>query len=229
MVALVVLLVAPPLLVGFGRAAAWFDTLLSIVLLVAILSMAYERRQRIVVLVLGAPTIVASLGSHGLTGTAGSTASLGGHLCAVVFLFVAVGFVLRMLLRAKRITVDSLFGAVCGYLLLGVAWGVLYGAVETIRPGSFNTTALGQSADDPPRETYGLLYYSFVTLTTLGYGDVTPATPPSRTLSWVEAVTGQFYVAIVVAGLVSVLVTQAIAGRDPRQRDPRDDDRETPG
>ena len=53
-----------------------------------------------------------------------------------------------------------------------------------------------------------LTYFSFVTLTTVGYGDISPVSPAARTLAWVEAVTGQFYLAVIVAGLVSVLVAK---------------------
>jgi voltage-gated potassium channel Kch len=56
----------------------------------------------------------------------------------------------------------------------------------------------------------GLSYFSFITLATVGYGDVTPATPLTRTLAWLEAITGQFYLAVLVAGLVGFKVTQAL-------------------
>ena len=54
-----------------------------------------------------------------------------------------------------------------------------------------------------------LTYYSFVTLTTVGYGDISPVSPATRTLAWMEAITGQFYLAVIVAGLVSVLAAKA--------------------
>jgi len=53
-----------------------------------------------------------------------------------------------------------------------------------------------------------LTYYSFVTLTTVGYGDISPVSPATRTLAWMEAITGQFYLAVIVAGLVSVLAAR---------------------
>jgi hypothetical protein len=53
-----------------------------------------------------------------------------------------------------------------------------------------------------------LTYYSFVTLTTVGYGDINPVSPATRTLAWMEAVTGQFYLAVIVAGLVSLLAAK---------------------
>lgn len=56
------------------------------------------------------------------------------------------------------------------------------------------------------------VYYSFVTLTTLGFGDITPVSPAARTLSWLEAVVGQFYIATLVAGIVSVLTAKAVRG-----------------
>jgi voltage-gated potassium channel len=101
----------------------------------------------------------------------------------------------------------------CGYLLLGIIWGLLYSAVETASPGSFSLPSPKDTdavAARPDRGT--LTYYSVITLTTVGYGDVTPTTPLARTLAWMEAVTGQFYLAVLVAGLVGFKVTQALKG-----------------
>jgi voltage-gated potassium channel len=64
------------------------------------------------------------------------------------------------------------------------------------------------------------MYYSFVTLTTVGYGDVTPISPTTRTFAWIEAITGQFYLAIIVAGLVSMLVAKTNQPWRSEQDDP---------
>jgi hypothetical protein len=99
---------------------------------------------------------------------------------------------------------------VCGYLLLGIIWSLLYSAVETVSPGSFAVPVRGESAVvNQPLDRGILGYYSFITLATVGYGDVTPTTTLARTLAWMEAITGQLYLAILVAGLVGFKVTQA--------------------
>lgn len=95
--------------------------------------------------------------------------------------------------------------------LLGLIWSVLYSAVELTFPGSFRLPAsedMGVTVASPSRSD--LSYFSFITLATVGYGDVTPATPLARTLAWVEAIVGQFYLAVLVAGLVGFKITQAM-------------------
>jgi len=111
------------------------------------------------------------------------------------------------LFRARSLTFDSIYGAVCGYLFLGLAWAMSYSMIESIQPGSFQISqSLRTAGDSSPQHV--LTYYSFVTLTTVGYGDVTPISPVTRTFAWMEAITGQFYLAIIVAGLVSMLVAR---------------------
>lgn len=87
----------------------------------------------------------------------------------------------------------------------------MYHAVETAAPGSFDMPAGGVAKVATARPDRGVLsYLSFITLATVGYGDVTPTTPLTRTLAWLEAITGQFYLAVLVAGLVGFKVTQAL-------------------
>ncbi len=111
----------------------------------------------------------------------------------------------------NRVSGDAIFGAVCGYLLLGIIWSLLYGAAETASPGSFVTAPpKGEDVAAVRLHRDDLSYFSFITLATVGYGDVTPTTPLARMLAWTEAITGQFYLAILVAGLVGYKVTQAL-------------------
>lgn len=106
-------------------------------------------------------------------------------------------------------SIDSLFGAVCAYLLIGVAWGTAYSLAEAARPGSFYADDETSAAihDESLREPV-LIYYSFITLTTVGYGDITPASSAARTLTWLEGMTGQFYIGVLVAALVGLRITQ---------------------
>src|SRR5688500_9274387 len=117
------------------------------------------------------------------------------------------------LFNARALTGDSIYGAVCGYLFLGLAWAMLYSMIEAVQPGSFQISESLRAASTFPRPQV-LTYYSFVTLTTVGYGDVTPLSPMTRTFAWIEAISGQFYLAIIVAGLVTVLA----ASTKERQR-----------
>ena len=209
LVILVFLLAGPPLLLGFSLSAAWFDGLMALLLVAAILSLCFERRQRLFVLLLGIPTVLLSLGGHALPGEASAPVLLAGQVCEVLFLFGASALIVRSLFSADALTFDSVLGAVYGYLFLGLGWAVLYSLVEGFRPGSFEISPKLVTGGEVARPLpHVLTYFSFVTLTTVGYGDISPVSPATRTLAWMEAITGQFYLAVIVAGLVSVLVAK---------------------
>src|SRR4051794_33027908 len=89
LVILAALLAGPPILLGFGLSAAWFDGLLALLLVAAILSFCFERHQRLFALLLGIPTVLLSVGGHALPGEASAPVLLAGHLCVVLFLFGA--------------------------------------------------------------------------------------------------------------------------------------------
>ena len=108
-----------------------------------------------------------------------------------------------MLARADgRWGVDAnrLTGAVCVYLLLGVSIGLLNILVYKFAPDAFR----GLSGDSTQWHGLDLLYYSFVTMTTLGYGDITPVAPMAKALAYLAAVVGQLYVAILIGALVGL-------------------------
>jgi hypothetical protein len=112
--------------------------------------------------------------------------------------------ILREVLGRSQVDRDTIFGAVCAYFLVGICWSGIYGFVEQVRPGSliFPEAANGQPEAARPEM---ILYFSFVTLATLGYGDILPAVPTTRVLAWLEAVFGQFYIAVLVARLVGLV------------------------
>ncbi len=148
--------------------------------------------------------------SRVLGGFVGWLSLIAAYSLAVCFFVYALYGILRAILT-KRASGDAIFGLICGYLLLGIIWSVLYCAVETASPGSFAAAgAKDVNAATEPMDRGVLNYYSFITLATVGYGDVTPTTPLARTLAWTEAITGQFYLAVLVAGLVGLKVSQAM-------------------
>lgn len=97
-----------------------------------------------------------------------------------------------------RVDFNSLVGAFCVYLLLGVMWSLFYCASFILGWGAFSGINDAQGLEVFP----DLVYFSFVTLASLGYGDIFPVGELTRTLAYLEAVTGQFYLAVMVAGLV---------------------------
>lgn len=125
-----------------------------------------------------------------------------------VFLLFTIVTILLDLIDQRQITRDTLVGTFCGYVLLGVTWTELYCWIELVAPNSFNVASVtGMDASVEVRWNH-LQYFSFVTLSTLGYGDVLPTTPLTRIMACLEAMCGQFYLAVLVAGLVSVRVSQ---------------------
>lgn len=127
-------------------------------------------------------------------------------LLGSMFFWVAGGVIVFTVVRTTAITIDSVFSAISAYLLFGLAWALSYSAIYSVTPGAFSLGE-GQPLIDGSQLVYfsQLIYYSFVTMSTLGYGDITPQDRITRTLSWIQSVTGQFYVAVVIAWLVSAL------------------------
>ena len=138
-------------------------------------------------------------------------------LTAVFLLYITV-MILNQVFTARRVTLDTIAGAGCAYLLVGLAWAFVYRAMFVINPHSF-VFASGSFAhifEDHARSEPQLMnfaYYSFATLTTTGFGDVTPAMGNSRAISVLEAVAGQFFIAILIARLVSLEIVHS-ASRD---------------
>ena len=104
-----------------------------------------------------------------------------------LFYAFTTGAVFYEVIRARRVTVGIILGGVCVYLLIGVTFGSLYDFLETLRPGSFQF-----NTEVEPSRAMGwrsLIFYSFMTLTTIGYGDITPATDQTRSLAIIEGST----------------------------------------
>lgn len=108
----------------------------------------------------------------------------------------------------RDVSHDTVWAVACGYLLIGLVWGGLYACLEALRPGSFVIPAGWTSA--PGGNERALAYFSFITLTSVGLGDILPAGPHAGGLCVSEAIVGQLYLAIMVARMVGIL-----AGRQP--------------
>ena len=119
----------------------------------------------------------------------------------VLFAGLVVWWTYTAVMRRQRSVGDRIVGAICVYVVIGLAWAKVYETLDVVAPGSFRFPA------DTAWATPSLLrysYFSFVTLATLGYGDATPVTVLAGTLAWMEAITGQLYLAITVARLVAL-------------------------
>jgi len=135
--------------------------------------------------------------------------TLAALLTSLAFMVLVILVSLGDVLFGGAVDRHKIVGAVCVYLLVGVAWVQLYILAEVIAPGSF----VGLELTHSHQPSIGLVYFSFVTLTTLGYGDISPVSSVAQMFAWSEAVFGQLYLTVLVAALVGMHVSSR-AGKD---------------
>ncbi|UCE02068.1 MAG: hypothetical protein JSW67_12515 [Candidatus Latescibacterota bacterium] len=196
-----VLFVLHPLLRPFPLMALTIDITFIVVLVAACYAVADSHRALIVSVL----TVLFAV-ACGVLGTLYDSTAL--HIISdllTVFFFGYIALtILDRVLNTKSFTLDSIFGAVCVYILIGVMWAFIYSLIEEVSPGSFSvSSALEGSAGGAVRPGELFIYYSFVTLTTLGYGDISPVSGIARMMASLEAIVGPMFVAILVAWLVS--------------------------
>ena len=132
------------------------------------------------------------------------------HLLLLLAFFVWTSWVAaRQVLFTGSIDGNKIVGAICIYLLLGLIWAMLYLLIAEISPFAFS----GFEQAEWTENFFAAVYYSFVTLTTLGYGEITPVLPVARFLAFTEAIVGVFYIAVLVASLVGVRMSEYQASR----------------
>jgi hypothetical protein len=130
----------------------------------------------------------------------------------VMFLFYcwATWLAARQVLFSGTIDGNKIVGAICIYLLMGLIWTMLYLSLAQAVPGAFNGLEQLVWYDN----FADVAYFSYVTLTTLGYGDITPVTPVARFLVYMEAIAGVFYMAILVASLIGIRISAQHSDRE---------------
>ena len=107
--------------------------------------------------------------------------------------------------KKNQVKIDLIMAAACTYILIGMIWAYAYFFVESYHPGSF------KMSENLGNELSSFNYYSFVTLTTVGYGDIQALTRPARTLSILEAILGQLYLVIMISRLVGLHASQIVS------------------
>ncbi len=176
-----------------------YDLSFTAVLLAGIYAVSEQPRQSIIAALMAVPMLF-------LMWTGKPEVAYWGHAGGSLFLGYTIVLMVGAVLKARTVTSHVISAAVSAYLLLGVLWSFVFNILNKFQAHAFSVDL---------SEPYAALYYSFVTLTTLGYGDISPLTPDARALSVLEAIIGQLYLAVLVARLVGIYISQEMVGGQP--------------
>jgi len=201
--ALILLLVVAPSLDDLKDGDAIDGLLVTLVLIFGVLAVGSRRRTLILAVVLVLP---AAMGKWVNLFRPELLSPVFHHVSAVVFIGFLEFQLLRFIFRAPRVNSEVLCAGISGYLLLGLLWMFAYALVSEMVPGSFAFN-IGTSSTGP-LERFNAYYFSFITLSTVGYGDITPYSHPARALATAEAMTGTLYMAVLISRLVALYSSQ---------------------
>lgn len=234
LLALVVLFAARPLVGNAGGAAVAFSIALMVVMLVALYTvqvdeligerdalLAQKKRRGKIGWLLAIP---AALERIALAFTQSHSVVIMGLIFWVLFFGYITWNELRAVLKQKEVTGETISLSICIYLLLGLDWAVFYIVLFYVQPHAFN---FGSA---PPSITQSFpifVYFSLTTISTVGFGDITPLTLQARYAAVAEAITGQFYLAILVARLMGLYMTRIVAANSEKHSNNSDIDRQT--
>jgi hypothetical protein len=206
LVSLLLLLVIPPFVGNHDRGPLLLAVIWSGVLLSAVWGVSGRAHLLAVSLALALPALAADWAFQATGHRWLAICELGAGLSFLGLTTVTI--VVAVASDDSAVTGDTIAGAVCGYLLLSVVWGLAFCLMERLQPGSFSLAnrerVIAQHAVLPD-----LLRYSMATATTLGSSSIQPASPQAETLTALEAITGQLYLAVLIARLVGLHTTRS--------------------
>jgi len=208
--ALLLLFIASPLAEEYGVGYAVLDVSSTIILLATLYAISRERRSMFFALPFAAVTLLANWTGYVLNDRRIYIVSSFAY--AVFFLFGTV-LIIRGTLREKRVTWDVVLGGACGYLLIGLTWANLFTLIDLVHPGAISAAVSAPTLSATQRDA-DLIYFSFTTLTTLGYGDIIPVAHFARHTAALEGIFGQIYLAVFVARLVGLHIVHSTIGSE---------------
>ena len=211
LVTILTLLVTQPIFTAHALAEIVATATMVLVLLAALYAFrAIYRTFFIVDLILFLP----AMGSRvALLFTPNPAIEMIGAVSSCLFLAVTVFAMVSRLFTARTVTVETISAAICAYLLMGIAWAYGFAILEMHTPGAFSSPLFQRGVGRTApllASLHTFLYYSFVCLTTTGFGDISPVSEGARSLSVMEAVFGQLFMAVLIARLVGMQVAQAM-------------------
>ena len=184
-------------------------------LISAVLAVGRRRRSLAIALILLLPALAARWGHHYRPDLVSPV--LFPALALALLIFIVSQF-LWFILRAPKVNTEVLCAGISTYLLLGLMWIFAYMLVAGADPGSFAFNS--GPASSHTMNGFNSYYFSFVTLSTVGYGDITPVSNGARALAVLESMTGTLYVAVLIARLVALYSSEGLRWREPRRSDP---------
>lgn len=212
--ALLTLLVGAPFLEILKVPEVVFCLLLTSVLLVAVVSVCRQHKNLWPGLAIGVPVAVLNWVGY----ATGVFEVFIAHNIAIIMFFIFVSWhVLAAVINDRRVTLDTIRGAVCVFLLAGLAWAYVYGTILLLDSEAIRIAAGDEESGLSPFGSSSfveIVYFSFVTITALGYGDITPVSALARTTAYLQAIFGQFYLAVMVARLVAIHIMVATNQRE---------------
>ena len=197
---IVALVVLGPFIEGFIGLRLFMNLFFSIIFIATIYATSPKKTHIIIAVILIIPALVAvwtpDIPMH-------NTLLTIGYICGLIVFAFAIILILNFVFSEETVNRQTISAAVAVYLLLALMWSFIYRLIENLYPGSFAV------AHDKLQEAPNIyLYFSMVTITTLGYGDISPTGSQAVSLSVLEAITGQIYLVVVVAWFVGLYVSK---------------------
>jgi hypothetical protein len=196
------LMVLSPILKEFVRLSILMDIFITIVFISCITAISNTRRTVFICIVLALPMFltlwIPDLEKY-------TALYLLGNFSGILFMAFVIVSILSFIFKERTVDANVIFASIVTYLLLAIMWSFIFKIIETLQPGSFFTP-------DHILDKEGVIftYYSFVTITTLGYGEITPVKDVARAFAALEAVIGQMYLVVLVARLVGINIAQTM-------------------
>ena len=191
------------------QAGSLFEALrLTVILLVALLAVGTRTRTLAWCISLVLASLICRWGNHLLPELVPAWTHI---VPGSIFMVFVLGHLLRFVMCAPRVNSEILCASVVTYLLLGWLWSAIYAVMSQRSPGAFAFT-IGPPAAHTLNSS-DALYFSFITITTTGYGDIVPVSAAARMLAMMEAVTGTLYMTVLVARLVSLYAVPSPSGQ----------------
>ena len=203
LVSLLLLIVASPS-VPTDASGVLFELVFDAILLAGVYSVG-PGKHRWPFLVLTVVTLGIRWGEH-LSGI--TTLDVGALFITVIWLTYAVSIIIAHLFQRRDVTVDTILGAMVAYLMVAVAFTLVFEIMELRHPGSFSGLP-DSAATHRPELAASMMYFSLVCITTMGYGDIVPVSDLARPLSVLEGVFGQLYLAVMIARLVGIHIARS--------------------